>query len=209
MVNKSGLEKLSPLTGVVAVILIAVGAGLFGIYEYLPPAEVLRDHFLENDTIVYVSGYLGTLSAFFFIWFAGSLFITLRASEGAAGQFSMLSFGGGLASGVALAAGFSYMAASGARAGAAGGISLEEAVTLYDAYGQILGGMLAITLAVFIGAAAVVFLRAKLFPNWFGWASVLIAIGLLTPIAYIILAFALIWLLVVSVWLYRANLSTT
>ena len=205
--DESSLEKLSPLSGVVTVILLALGAGLFGIYEYLPAADVLRDHFLENNTTVSFSGYLGTLSAFFLVWFAGSLFITLRAREGGSGQFSMLAFGGGLASGAALAAGFSIMAVSGARAGAQGGISLEEAVTLYDLYGQVLGGMFAVTLAVFIGAAAVVSLRASLFPGWFSWASVVTTIGLLTPFAYIALLPALIWLLAVSIWLYRSNLS--
>jgi hypothetical protein len=68
----------------------------------------------------------------------------------------------------------------------------------------------AITMALFIGATAVVSLRTiMLFPKRLGWASVLIAFGLLiTPIAYAVLALVLVWLLVVSIWLYRQNGST-
>jgi hypothetical protein len=113
-----------------------------------------------------------------------------------------------VASGVALAVGYTAMVAAGARAGAPGGISPVGAVTLYDFYGQVLGQMFATTLAVFIGASAVVSLRTGMFRAWFGWVSALIAFGLLTPIAYIILALALVWLLVVSIWLFRRGAST-
>jgi hypothetical protein len=65
-----------------------------------------------------------------------------------------------------------------------------------------MGQMFGIFMAVFIGAAAVVSLRTALFPAWFGWASAVVTFGLLTPYAYIMLASALLWLLVVSIWLY-------
>ena len=203
--DKSRLERLAPLTGIITVVLMMVGAGLFGVYDYLPPADKLEDIFSGNPNRVYLAGYIGSISAFFLIWFAGSVFSTLRDREGGSGRLSTVAFGGGVASGVALAAGFSTMVATGERAGAVGGINPLEAVTLYDLYGQILGFMFAITMAVFIGATAVVSLRNAVFPAWFGWASVLIAIGLLTPIAYMVLAFALLWLVVVSIWLFARD----
>jgi hypothetical protein len=79
---------------------------------------------------------------------------------------------------------------------------------MYDLYSQVLGGMFAIAMAVFIGATAVVSLRTLMFPKWFGWVSALIALGLLTPYSYAVLALVLVWLLVVSVWLYWRNRST-
>jgi hypothetical protein len=78
---------------------------------------------------------------------------------------------------------------------------------LYDFYGHVLGQMFAITLAVFIGASAVVSLRTSLFPAWVGWFSVLIAFGLLTPIGYLVLILAFVWLLWVSLWLYRRGVA--
>lgn len=201
--NQSRLEKLAPLTGVISALLLMAGAGIFGVYEYLPSGEKLQAILGENPTRVFIAGYIGSLSAFFLLWFAGSLYSALREREGGAGRLSAVAFGGGVASGVTLAAGFTALVAIGARAGAPGGISPLEAVTLYDFYGQVLGGMLAITLAAFIGASAVVSLRTGMFRAWFGWASALIASGLLTPIAYIVLGLALLWLIGVSVWLYR------
>jgi hypothetical protein len=102
----------------------------------------------------------------------------------------------------AMGTSFSGILSASLRAGAPDGISPIGAVTMYDFWGQMMGQMFAISLAVFIGATAVVSLRKGAFPSWFGWVSVLITIGLLTPIAYFVLLFALIWLLVVSIWLY-------
>lgn len=201
--NDSRLEKFAPLSGVVMVVLISAGAALFGVYDYLPPADKLTEILSNNPTRVYSAGYLGSISAFFLIWFTGSVFNTMREREGGTGWLSFVAFGGGIASSAALAVGFTIILATGSRIGAEGGISPTEAVTLYDLYSQILGQMFAITIAVFIGATAAVSLRTGIFPTWFGWVSVVIALGLLTPIAYIVLALVLVWLLVVSIWLYR------
>ncbi|GMR09208.1 MAG: hypothetical protein BMS9Abin28_0026 [Anaerolineae bacterium] len=203
----SRLEKLAPLTGVVMVVLMAIGAALLGIYDYLPTADRLKEILSDNATNVFAGGYIGSISAFFMIWFTGSVFSALREREGGTGRLSMVAFGGGVASGVALAVGFSAILASGARAGTESGITPVEAVTMYDIYGQVLGGVFAIAMAVFIGATAVVSLRTLMFPKWFGWVSALIAFGLLTPFAYAVLALVLVWLLVLSIWLYRRGTS--
>lgn len=207
--NESRIERLAPLTGVVTVVLMLVGAVLIGVYDWLPSADRIQDIFSDNSTRVSAGGYAGLISAFFMIWFAGSVYSALREREGGTGRLSMVAFGGGVASGVVLAAGFSVIMVSGARAGAAGGISPVEAVTQYDFYSSVFGGMFAITMAVFIEATAVVSLRKAMFPAWFGWVSALIAFGLfILVIGYVVLAPALVWLLVVSIWLYRQGTST-
>lgn len=204
--NKSWLEKLAPLSGILAVALMIVGAIMFGVYDYLPSAERLVEILNSNPDRIFWAGYIGSISGFFLIWFVGSVFSALRMKDGGIGRLSMIAFGGGVASGVALVIGFSMILTAGARAGAEGGINAIESVTLYDIYSQILGQMFAITMAVFIGATAVVSLRVNIFPSWFGWVSTLIAVGLLTPIAYFVLAFALGWLIIASIWLYRRGL---
>ena len=209
--NFSSLARLAPLTGVVAVALLATGAALLGIYDYLPAADRLRGMISDNATNVAIGGYLGSLAAFFLIWFAGTVFEALREREGGAGRLSLVALGGGVASGATLAIGFSAIFASGARAGAESGIGPVEAVTLYDLYGQVLGQGFAITMAVFIGATAVIVLRHGAFPAWFGWVSAAVAVGLLTPFAYVALAPTLVWLVVLSIWLYlrRRSASST
>jgi hypothetical protein len=206
--NNSRLEKLAPLTGVVAVVLIIIGAALIGALVWLPSADRAVEIFSDNPIRVSAGGYAGLISAIFMIWFAGSVYSALREREGGTGRLSLVAFGGGVASGVVLAAGFSFVMVSGARAEAGGGISPAEAVALYDLYSSVFAGMFNITMVVFIGATAAVSLRKAVFPAWFGWVSVLIAFGLLILfIGYIVLAPALVWLLVVSIWLYRRGAS--
>ncbi|MFQ5923554.1 MAG: hypothetical protein ACE5M4_11995, partial [Anaerolineales bacterium] len=116
--------------------------------------------------------------------------------------------GGGVAGGISLAATFAVMMAGAQRASVGGGISPEEAVTLSDLWGALGGLLVPAMLAVFVGATAVVSLRAAVFPTWFGWASGLIALGLLSPLGYLFAALSLVWVLVVSIWLYARGAST-
>lgn len=200
--NELRLERLAPLTGLVAVILLLVGTVLIGLYDFLPPADKIANHLNANPGRAATGGYLGTISAFFLIWFAGSVRAVLRQQEGENGWVSEVAFGGGIAGGVIAILLFTSIGSTALRAGAEGGITPIGAITQYDFWSQLGGLAYPVTMAVFIGATAVVSLRTSLFPNWFGWASALIALGLLTPFSYIIISLAMIWVFVVSIWLY-------
>jgi hypothetical protein len=206
-VNESRLERLAPLTGLVSVVLIILGAVVISNYDYLPPAEKVADFLNSNPTRVSTGAYLASISAFFLIWFAGSVYSALREREGGTGRLSMVAFGGGVAAAAAMGISFTAILSAGLRAGAPGGITPIGAVTMFDFWGQVMGQMFAISLAVFIGATAVVSIRTAVFPAWFGWVSALVAFGLLTPVAYFVLALAVVWLIVVSIWLYFRGTS--
>lgn len=196
-------SRIEHLTGALSVILFAVGSAVVGIYDFLPPADRVADYFTANSTRVNIGAYLGALGAFFLIWFAGSLRSALREREGARGRLSAVAFGGGVAAAVALAASFTVLSMAAARAGAkGGGIGAQEALVLYDLSTGLSGLMLPISLAVLVGASGVVSLRAAIFPAWFGWVSVLIALGSLSPVGYFAQILAVLWVLVVSLWLY-------
>ena len=199
----SRLERMAPLSGVATVIFLAVGSSIFGFFEYLPAADPLAEYAIANTGRIYAASYIGFLAAFTMLWFAGSLYEHLHQRQGDSGRLAMIAFGGGVATAVTIAAGFAAMLTFAARAGTEDGIDLIQAVTLYDFYGNILGGMTGVTLSVFIAATAAFTLREKIFPDWFGWISIIIAVGLLTPIAYFVLALALLWILYVSIRLYR------
>jgi hypothetical protein len=205
--NGSRLERLAPLTGLVSVVLLIIGAVVISNYDYLPPAEIVADYLNGNPSRVSAGAYVASLSAFFFIWFAGSVRSALIKAEGGTGRLSTVAFGGGVAAAAAMGISFTAVISAGLRAGAPGGITPIGAVTMFDFWGQVMGQMFAICLAVLIGATAVVSLRTGYFPAWFGWVSALVAFGLLTPFAYFILAFAVVWLLVVSIWLYIRGAS--
>lgn len=200
--NKSRLERLAPLSGVVSVVILIIGVLIFNYYEFLPSAENIADFLNNNASRVSAGGYIGSLSAFFLIWFAGSVRSALLEREAGEGQLSLVAFGGGLAAAIALGISFIGIFASGLRAGAPGGIPTVAAVAMYDFWTQLTGQLFSIFMAVFVGATAIVTLRSGLFPRWFGWVSALVAIGLLTPYAYALLVLAFIWMFVVSIWLY-------
>ena len=200
--NQNRLERLSPLSGVLSVLIMAVGILLFNYYEFLPAAESIAGFMNSNAYQVSTGGYIASLSTFFLIWFVGSVRSTLYEHEGGSGRLSTIAFGGGLAAAVVLGISFVGLFAMGLRAGAPGGLTPAGAVTLYDFWSQLTGQLFAIFMAVFISSVAVISLRTGLFPAWFSWASLIVAIGLLTPFAYAVLGFALLWLLVVSIWLY-------
>lgn len=200
--NASRLDRVAPLTGLVTIILLLAGTFLIGLYDFLPPAEKIADHLGANPDRVYVGSYLAALSAFFLIWFAGRVRAALREREGGDGWVSEVAFGGGVAGGVMVLLTFTSIGSTALRAGTEAGISPIGAITLYDFWSQLGGLAFPVSMAVFIGATAVVSLRTSLFPGWFGWASALIALGLLTPFSYAVISLGMVWVLVVSIWLY-------
>lgn len=200
--QKSRLERLSPLTGLISVGLLLVGVVVFNNYDYLPSPEKVANFLNDNATQVTAGAYIALLATFFLIWFTGSVRSVLVEHEGGTGMFSSIAFGAGIAAAITLGISFVAMYASGLRASAAGGISPVGAVMMFDFWGQVTGQLFAICMAAFVAATATVSLRTALFPSWFSWVSLLIALGLLTPFAYIVLAFGLVWLVMVSIWLY-------
>jgi hypothetical protein len=45
-------------------------------------------------------------------------------------------------------------------------------------------------------------LRTKAFPAWFGWASLVIALGMATPADYIFEGIGMVWIVTVSLWIF-------
>ncbi len=200
--DNSRTERFSLLSGVVAVLLLLAGSALIGIYDYLPPAEEIADYITDNDARVQGGGYLGSIAAVFLLWFSGSVRSALATREGGTGRLSNIAFGGGIGASIAVALGFSAIIAAGSRAGADGGITAIGAITFHDLWGQFLGYANGLMLAVFVAATSIVSLGTNIFPKWFSWLSLLLAIGLITPLNYIFLYGGVAWLFVVSVWLF-------
>jgi hypothetical protein len=81
-----------------------------------------------------------------------------------------------------------------------GGLDPATAWVMYSLYSIIMGLLHAWILM--IGATGLVALRTKAFPAWFGWASVIIAVGMATPVDYLFEVIAIAWIVVASVWLF-------
>lgn len=207
--NESRLAKLAPLSGAGFVLLLIIATGILGVYDYLPTAERLMEVFTGNEMKTMLVGYIGMISAGLLMWFAGSVYTAFNNFEGSSKRLSITAFGGCLASAISLGIGFSGLVATGARLGAEGGITPAGVVTLYDLYGTIIGNWAAFAFAVLVGAAGIIALRTGMYPKWFGWVSILIAIGLITPFGYAVMALVMVWLVGVSISLYRREVHST
>ncbi len=203
------LDTLAPLSGIAMVGALVTGHLLTGGFGgYRATADRALESVGQDPDRVYVGTLLaGFYSVILLIWFAGSVFSALREREGGTGRLSTIAFGGGIISAIALALGYGVYRHAAARAGMPVGLSLEAATVMHDLYSVLLAGVLSLGLAAFIGATGIVSLRTQLFPRWLGWTSVVFGIGLLTPLHFIFEGLAIIWIVVVSILLYRRGPS--
>jgi hypothetical protein len=203
--NTSRLDRLAPLSGVLAVTGLLAASALLGVYDYLPTGQRLAQAFSHSPSNVVASGFIGNLSGLLMMAFAACTSVRLRQAEPPGGWLAKLGYGGGTAAGIVLGIGFSTIIATGSRAGSAGGLDPVEAITLYDFYSNLLGELLGVALAAFMISASIVWLRGRLLPGWFNWLAILVGLLSLSPVAYLALILDLTWVAVVSVWLYRSQ----
>jgi hypothetical protein len=208
--SRKRIEQVAAAGGIAFVVLKSVGQGLIQVGGMEPafgaPAEEIVDFFLaREDTLFMWGGYLSLLSFIALVWFLGALWTALRDAEGESALLSMTAFGSGLVGAAVLTGGAWAIAVFRIREG----LDPQIARTLYD-----LGNFAFATSWVFyaslllaVGAAA---LQYRALPRWLGWASIVVAIGLLvgriywtSQAAFVPWVLFWLWLIVVSVILIR------
>lgn len=166
--------RLGAASGIVFVALqLTLGAVLAGAPALdAPPAEI-RSYLVEDGANVLLAATLGTLSAFFFFWFLGTLRTFMQSAEGTPGSLSAVAFGAGLVT-IALATTASLPAVALAwnDAAAIADPGLVRAVWNLNTLALVPIGASA---AAFSLAAAVVIQRTRVLPAWVGWIGVLAA----------------------------------
>jgi hypothetical protein len=201
-------DRLAPLTGVVFVVLLvtSIVVGSSGSPEDFPgKVDEIVEYYEDHHGSVLISGTIGTIAAFFFLLFAGTLRARLAAAEGGDLRLASTAFAGAIAVATVGLAIDAVNLAAGLRAEEDDKIAPAEATALFDLQGALVGAALPVALAVMIAATGALALRAVLLPRWFGFVSLVLAIGLLIiVIAFFILPLALLWVVVVSVLLIRA-----
>ncbi len=208
-------ERYGALAGIVAIILIVASVVVAG----SPPktsdsAEKILKYYRDNEGGLKASAFLGGLVTIPILWWAATLWATLRRAEG--GQ-------PGLA--VAAVLGLVF---TGTLQGVSGAISATVALELKNvgpaeakffyllSFG--LGAAGAFGVAVLVLATSAVALRTKVFPGWLGGAGLVLGAALIVSGASIastsdglaalglvaILLWAL-WVIVLSVLMFRAK----
>ncbi|MFN2136520.1 MAG: hypothetical protein ACK2UK_11235 [Candidatus Promineifilaceae bacterium] len=201
--NQSSWNRWFLLSGIFFVILYLVpGILVGGQVGFMPDGQAILAFMSSNAQTVYLAGYLGTLSAFFLLWFAGSLRGVLKGAAPAGDPLADIAFGGGVAAAVLMAAAHAGFGVLSERAASAAGVGPDAAVATIDTWGSLSGVALPIAFAAMCGATGLALVRTKILPGWFGWVSVLLALALLTPVSWAVLTLILIWLVVISLWLF-------
>lgn len=202
MTTSSRIARLTPLSGI-AFVALMVGVISFEGEELdssAPPADVLAHWSDRADTRLLVAS-LSAAALLFLLVFAASLRGALRSREPAEASASVVSFAGAVvaAGGLGLSACLTLAAS---RAGDAGS---ADAVVPLDHLVQSAWLPITAGLAVMLLAAGIGGLRSGALPKVLCWAAMILGIAFLTPAGIVAFLLSPLWLLAVSVVLYRAQ----
>jgi hypothetical protein len=207
VVSQGRWERLAPLSGVVAVILFVVGSIVFEVVGDTPDddatAQQYLSYFRDEDGSIWVGAWIFLLGAAFFVWFLGTLRAALYRAEGGIGRIASIAYAGGVGAVLLFAA---VIAAS-----ISGAIAAEDGENLSPEAAQALwwvGNGFFVTatffLAAFYAASAVLFVRTRVLPVWFGVVTAILALASAIPfISWAVLLFATpLWTSIVAIWLF-------
>ncbi len=198
----TGLRKLAPLTGALAVVLILVGFMISG----EPPdsdasAKEVVSHFEDHDAANMLGGALEAAGAVSMVFFASILAVAIRRADPRGTRMAAAV----LAAGAVAAGGFATDGALRfAVADTAGDIEPAASQALNALWSSfffpMVAGLVALLLATAIASA-----RSAIIPRWLMWVTVVIVIVAFTPLGFIGALASAVWIIVVSIMLTRRN----
>lgn len=198
------VDRLLPLSGLVAVVLQVAGFAMMDVSGYRPTgAEAVAIFTRDPDRIQAGALVGGSYSLVFLLVFVCVVAGTVRDRAGNA-RLAAIALGGGVTLTVALAIGYRVLNAGAFAAASPTGIGPDLATVLYRFYASTFAGFASFGLAAFLGATGVAALRHQFLPDLLGWVAVGSAVVLMTPAHAVGEAVGLIWIVVVSVLLFRA-----
>lgn len=211
---EKGIARLAPLTGLLAVALGAVAFLLLWTWADVPdtdaPASEIAAWMIDESWPILVSAWLWMLAAAAFLWFLGSLRVTLRRGEGPDARVTSIAYGAG----ILLTASVALFVAP-LLAGAVADEFDDRVVTaeLADSL-WVTGNMFFVTAEIFAGvlalATALVVIRSGVLPRWYGWLGGLYGVWLLIiPIGWIGVVGIPVWIVLTTVLVWTAESRAT
>jgi hypothetical protein len=199
--QRGRLERLAPLSGVLFFLLVAAAIIIFP--DETPSVDDSRakvvKFWLEHDSDAVASAIVFALSAIPLVWFAGTLRAASRTAEEAEGRLSATAFAGAIILAAAIAIGATMQFVLGDAADDLPPVAIQ---TLSAASSDFFFPFL-IGIFLWLAATALVILRHRLLHAAFGWLALLIAIVAITPIGFVGFIASPLWVLAVSIALYR------
>jgi hypothetical protein len=173
--NTRQWERLAAATGIVFVALQLATIPLMGDSpDFDAGPREIRKYLVDDGGGLLWATTLNALSAFFFVWFLGSLRAVLRVAEGGQGRLSAVAFGAGLVT-IALAVSASIpitaLAWEDTAARVEGGVLLTGWNFFFLAFVPL--GAIG---AAFVLAVTTLIFRTRLFPMWVGAFGVIVAL---------------------------------
>lgn len=202
------LDRRIPLVaGIAFTVLVAVGNGLQGSTPSLHgEAQAVADFYEARPLLTSLGMTLSLISVFFLAAFLAALRDLLARVDGPADFLSTMAWGGGVSAMAALTSGFALNALGALRGRADGQIAPESAVVFYEGGLALTGLAATLSLAVLLAPTAVAALRYGALPRWLGWiTAVLAALGLVTPISFLLFLLFPLWVLAVSIVMFRRH----
>jgi hypothetical protein len=200
------LARYAPLSGLLAAGLTIAGLAVVEASDSTPdsptPAQALGYVEAHGDALL-LGAWLVALGLVAFYWFLGSLRTALREAEGGSGRLATTAFGGGLASAVLLVAAIGPTASAAIATTDADHELSPQAAQAILHVGDAFFPAAFMAMSVPIAATALVALRTRVLPRWFGAASVVVAIALLIPfVQWLTFGFVFpVWLILCSLLL--------
>jgi hypothetical protein len=204
------LKKIGAAAGIAYPVLQMAAQGLIQIGGSEPPfsasaQDILAFFQARNLALFQVGGYISVLSVVVFIWFLGALWDTLHNEEGGTGWLSMIAIGSGVATAAALNEGGWSLAVFRLN----DGIDPQIARLLFD-QGNFNFANSWVTVGSMVLAAGLILKRSNRFPSWFGWVSILLAVGLFlarvvwtSSIAFAPYVLYWVWMITLGVMMMR------
>lgn len=196
-------SRVAPLSGVLFGVLLLASYLTDPNTDFMPPPGEIVSHIQDGPLSVMVGAYLRMLASAALIWFAGSL--RQSAKEVDDGRLSNLAFGGGVMAASLIAVGSAATVAAAERMLVTDSIDPGSASALFDLAGIAVGNAAPLGFAILIGAAGIAVWRLGRPSPWIGTVSIVIALGLLSPYGWVLLAAVLVWIPAAGIWLYRSD----
>lgn len=196
-------SRVAPLSGVLFGVLLIASYLVDPNADFMPPPGDIVSHIQDGPLSVMLGGYLRMLAAAGLVWFAGSLHRSVQRLGDS--RLAQLAFGGGVMAASLIAIGSAATVAAAERMVVTDSIDPGAAAALFDLAGIAVGNAAPLGFAILIGAAGIAILRSSGSNSWIGWASIIIALGLLSPYGWVLLAAILVWIPAAGIWLYRSE----
>jgi len=188
------------LTGVLFVVLTI---GSFIIEGEPPGADEgkgkIVEFYVDNEGRTIVAALAASLAAVSLVFFAATVRRALRRGEQAMGVLSMAALGGGVvaATGIATDSALRFTLADSAE-------DIDPAaVQALHAFWEGFFFPMVVGIGVLVLATSLAALKTRLIPVWLAWIGILIFVVFFTPAGFIAFLVSALWIIVVSVLLWR------